>query len=87
MRGSYLHSTDGAGGCRGGVGSGDGDWELEVGSQCQASPEMMALCTLIDEVRELLENNAGHLGKMVLRKWLDEAKRLRDEEYKSKKPF
>jgi hypothetical protein len=47
-------------GCRGGVGTPDGeDYCLEIGVDQYANPRMMAYCIMIDELDELL----GHLGR------------------------
>tara|TARA_R110000824_G_scaffold104137_1_gene247157 strand:- start:122 stop:490 length:369 start_codon:yes stop_codon:yes gene_type:complete len=65
MRNYYLkhryfvppHKPDN--GCRGGVRGRDGeDYSLEIGVDQYASPRMIAYCTMIDELDELL----GHLG-------------------------
>ena len=59
MRGYYLSPTDHSdrSGCRGGVAGrrGDNDYELEIGNQCNCSPEMMALLVHYDEVVEYLK--------------------------------
>lgn len=71
MRRAYIRSkqlNDGFRGQRGGVGSdchGD-DYELEVGIESHASPEMLALCQLYDEIMEYLELSRAPLAKLLL---------------------
>ena len=76
MRSAYLRKSDDVGGCRGGVGGSYEDYALEIGQHCNADPEMIALCTLIDEVKEHLESNSSSIGRMILQKWNEETKRL-----------
>lgn len=58
MRGHYLSPSDylDRGGCRGGIGGGDGHegYELEIGTQCYCSAEMMAFAIHYDEIMEYL---------------------------------
>ena len=77
MRGYYLNSTS-TSGCRGGVGYsykndyGGEEYELEIGHQCNASPQMIAMCVLHDEVLEILrfkDSSCGALSGMVLSKY------------------
>lgn len=66
MRAAYLRSTKDGGGCRGGVSSADGEeYELEIGADKNASPEMMALCALIDEVVEFIKFSPSPIGQMI----------------------
>ena len=78
MRGYYLNSIYTNSGCRGGVGSGqhtyDGEYELEIGQQCNASPQMIAMCCLHDEFLEILrfkDSSCEALSEMVLHKYHD----------------
>ena len=77
MRGYYL-TTRSESGCRGGVGDAhlDSEYELEIGHQCNASPEMIALCVLHDEVIEALKLS-GALGSLVHNKYCDLVRELR----------
>ena len=77
MRGYYLNSTS-TSGSRGGVGYsyksdyGGEEYELEIGHQCNASPQMIAMCVLHDEFLEILrfkDSSCGALSGMVLRKY------------------
>lgn len=77
MRGYYLNSTS-TSGCRGGVGYsykndyGGEEYELEIGHQCNASPQMIAMCVLHDEFLEILrfkDSSCGALSGMVLSKY------------------
>lgn len=71
MRSYYLKPTDilsiGNGGCRGGVGSNqpDGDYELEIGNDLNASSKMVALCVLHDEIIEFLEKSDSPIGHLI----------------------
>lgn len=68
MRSYYLKPTDiGNGGCRGGVGSNrpDGDYELEIGNDLNASSEMVALCVLHDEIIEFLAKSDSPMGQLI----------------------
>ena len=78
MRHSYLSSSDNVyGGSRGGVGGGyDDEYELEVGQNQKASPEMIALCVYTDEIMEFLESVKSPIGSMILRGIKEEQKRL-----------
>lgn len=77
MRGAYLVCGNGVGGSRGGVGSGHGDdYELEVGQSQNASPRMLALCVLVDEVEEFLRLSKSPLSAMILHQWDVETCRL-----------
>jgi len=74
MRGAYLRSkklNTGLGGQRGGVGSGDpsGDYELEIGVDSHASPELMALCQIHDEIIEYLDLSRAPLAKLILQEY------------------
>jgi len=77
MRRAYLRPVGNDLGCRGGVGSSrdscSDDFALEIGSQCHADPEMIALSTLIDEVREYLESSSSPIAALILSAWMDEA--------------
>lgn len=79
MRGAYLHkgSPDNKG-CRGGVGSGDGDYDLEIGNSCNAKVEMVAMCTLMDEIKEFLLISNSPIAGLIARAWDAETKRLRE---------
>ncbi len=77
MRGYYL-TTRSESGCRGGVGYsyksdyGGEEYELEIGHQCNASPQMIAMCVLHDEFLEILrfkDSSCGALSGMVLSKY------------------
>ena len=75
MRGYYLKSGMGIeSGCRGGVGHGydtgfSNEYELEIGHQCNASADLIALCILHDEIIELLAIKDSPLHDMVLSKY------------------
>lgn len=71
MRRAYIRTrelNDGFRGQRGGVGSGyhGDDYELEVGMESHASPEMLALCQLYDEILEYLDLSQSPLAKLLL---------------------
>lgn len=76
MRSAYLKQADDVGGCRGGVGSNFEDYALEIGKNCYADPEMLALCTVMDEIKEFLETSPSYIGRMILQQWKEETKRL-----------
>ena len=81
MRSVYLR-RDTEGGCRGGVSVQDPhytDYELEIGKDKNASPEMLALCALYDEILEFLKNNPSYLGTMLLNKHKEITQRLHNE--------
>ena len=79
MRSYYLNSGyDQTSGCKGGVGYsyerdyGGEEYELEIGHQCNASPQMIAMCCLHDEFLEILrfkDSSCGALSGMILRKY------------------
>ena len=79
MRGYYLNSGyDQTNGCKGCVGYnysdpfGGEEYELEIGHQCNASPQMIAMCCLHDEFLEILrfkDSSCGALSGMVLSKY------------------
>lgn len=67
MRHCYLKRRSSSGGSRGGVGSNNsGDYELEVGADQYASVEMIAFCSMIDEILEHLQNNPSDIGHLLL---------------------
>lgn len=68
MRHCYLRRSGSAGGSRGGVQSTyeSGDYELEVGSSQHASVEMIAFCSMIDEILEHLQHNPSAIGHLLL---------------------
>ena len=68
MRSHYFKTkNDDNGGCRGGIRSNDGEeYEVEIGSQCYCSGEMMALMIHYDEIMEYLELSNSPLAKMIL---------------------
>ena len=72
MRDYYLHPRyDQDHGMRGGVGDGrlvcsTDDYELEIGNNANASPEMIAICCLHDELLEFLEVTPSALGDVLL---------------------
>jgi|TARA_R110000765_G_scaffold398788_1_gene493244 hypothetical protein len=69
MRGFYLHpANDTNRGCRGGVGYSNGaeDYELEVGVNCTASSELIAICVLKDEILEFLAMQDSNVAKLIL---------------------
>lgn len=82
MRGVYLRKSDESrnGGCRGGVGSGNeyGDYALEIGNGKNADCEMLALCSMIDEIREYFELCHSPLAYMILREWKETTKKLQE---------
>jgi len=79
MRAYYLNSgRNQTSGCKGGVGYsyehdyGGEEYELEIGHQCNASPQMIAMCVLHDEFLEILrfkDSSCGALSGMVLSKY------------------
>ena len=72
MRDYYLHPRyDRDHGMRGGVGARDGfgstdDFELEIGNNANASPKMIAICCLHDELLEFLAVTPSALGEVLL---------------------
>ena len=80
MRGAYLKPCDSGhtGSSRGGVGSaGDSpDYELEIGQSQNASCEMLAHCSLIDEIHEFLRKTDSPLARLILAQYRDEVQRL-----------
>ena len=71
MRGYYLHPRyDNDHGMRGGVGLGHDyggeDYELEIGNNATASPELIALCCLHDEILEYLEVSPSILSEVLM---------------------
>lgn len=50
--------------------------EIEIGNDCNASIEMLALCALIDEIVEYLKLSDSSLAKLILHKYLSEINRL-----------
>ena len=72
MRNYYLHPRhDRDHGMRGGVGHGyetgfDHEYELEIGNNANASPEMIAICCLHDELLEFLAVTPSALGEVLL---------------------
>lgn len=65
MRGVYLRAKCRDGGSRGGVGSKHDDYALEIGASQNADCEMLALASMVDEVKELLELSNSPLAKML----------------------
>jgi hypothetical protein len=96
VRAYYLNSGyDQTSGCKGGVGYsyerdyGGEEYELEIGHQCNASPQMIAMCCLHDEFLEILrfkDSNCGALSGMVLRKYHNLVAEIEEgvEEHKEK---
>lgn len=80
MRYAYLMNSDGEriGGSRGGVTSGHdyGEYELEIGQNQNASPELLALCVHADEIMEFLEKCESPIGRMILNGITRETKEL-----------
>lgn len=80
MRYAYLMNSDGEriGGSRGGVTSGRdyGEYELEIGQNQNASPELLALCVHADEIMEFLDNCDSPIGIMILNGIKKETKEL-----------
>lgn len=70
MRYAYLkRHTPNEGGSRGGVTSGysgGNEYELEIGQNQNASPELLALCVHSDEIMEFLEKCDSPIGGMIL---------------------
>ena len=83
MRGYYLRKSDSSqrGGSRGGVGSDNeyGDYDLEIGNSQNADHEMVALCVMIDEVREFLKLSSSPLAGLILHKWEEVTKNLKEQ--------
>jgi len=80
MRFAYLKTTTTRdGGSRGGVSSGVYDeYELEIGQNQQASPELLALCVYADEIMEFLEKCNSPIGGMILSGIKKQIKELED---------
>lgn len=79
MRHAYLTKRDNVyGGSRGGVGGYDNEYELEIGQNQNASPEMLALCVYSDEIMEFLESIKSPISSMILRGIKEETERLRN---------
>ena len=74
MRSFYLHcglEHADLGGCRGGIGDNypdSQDYGLEIGQQCNADVDLLAVAVMHDEIIELL-GNSGPLGQLVLRQY------------------
>lgn len=88
MRGYYLKPSDNIGGCRGGVGTSchDGEYDVEIGQQCNCSFDIMALMVHADELREylaLMEPQSAIAAILVASMDATE-RRIRDEYEKSK---
>ena len=75
MREYYLHprydKEHQCDGMRGGVGHDhetgfDHEYELEIGNNANASPEMIAICCMHDEIIEFLELSPTVLSEMLL---------------------
>lgn len=70
MRYAYLkRHTPNEGGSRGGVTSGysgGNEYELEIGQNQNASPELLSLCVHADEIMEFLEKCDSPIGGMIL---------------------
>jgi|694.fasta_scaffold143125_3 hypothetical protein len=68
--------------CRGGVLSrhGGNEFDLEIGNGKNACIEMLAFCSMIDEIKEFLElsQSQSPLAGIILNKWKSEKKRLDD---------
>ena len=80
MRFAYLKPSDGiqTAGCRGAVNSADGnDYELEVGCDLRASPEMIAHCVMYDEIHHFLALSNSPLSSLILRQYEEVLKNLR----------
>ena len=93
MRAYYLHSRyERDHGMRGGVGERDGfgtgdDYELEIGNNANASPEMIAICCLQDEILEFLAVTPSALGEVLLttyRQKIAEINQRYDEDEKTR---
>ena len=82
MRYAYLkRHTPNEGGSRGGVTSGysgGNEYELEIGQNQNASPELLALCVHADEIMEFLEKCDSPIGGMILSGIKKETKDLTD---------
>jgi len=81
MRYAYLKTSDSRnGGSRGGVTSGycGNEYELEIGQNQNASPELLALCVHADEIIEFLEKCESPIGGMILSGIKKETKDLTD---------
>ena len=81
MRNYYLKpSTRDLPACRGGVSSvthSEDEYELEIGQNCNASPEMIAFCVLIDEITEHLNTNSSHISKLLYQQWRQTTARIK----------
>lgn len=86
MRSTYLRSgsPDNRGGSRGGVGSGNhDDYDLEIGNNQNADPEMLALCAMVDEMREYLNLVQSPIAKVLLHQWKQLTAELETQRAKS----
>ncbi len=81
MRNYYLKpNTRNLPACRGGVSSvthSEDGYELEIGQNCKASPEMIAFCVLIDEITEHLNTNSSHISKLLYQQWRQTTARIK----------
>ena len=77
MRYVYLQQSTDSNGCRGGVSiRAGGEYELEVGNHKNASLEMLALCSLIDEIIEFLKLSPSPLAELILAKYKEQVYKL-----------
>ena len=80
MRYAYLKISDSRNEeSRGGVTSGysgGNEYELEIGQNQNASPELLALCVHADEIMEFLDNCDSPIGIMILNGIKKETKEL-----------
>jgi hypothetical protein len=53
-----------------------GEYELEIGNYKNASPEMLALCSLIDEIIEFLKLSPSPLAELILAKYKEQVYKL-----------
>mgnify|MGYP003148184218 CR=1 FL=1 len=77
MRSYYIEHgiPDDHHGCKGGI-AGDGEYEVEIGSTCNFSFEMIALCTLHDEIIEILTTSENPLAVMVADRYAQEIRQM-----------
>jgi hypothetical protein len=80
MRSYYIQHEipDNHHGCKGGI-AGDDEFEVEIGSSCNFSFEMIALCTLHDEIIEFLTSSDNPLAKIIIDLYQSEIKSMDDD--------
>ncbi len=66
--------------CRGGIREKKGEnYELEIGHNCYASPEIVALCIFIDEITEFLSKTDSAVGQLIYKSYKGKVAEIRDD--------